>query len=243
MISFIDESGDHNLNLENLDNQYNVFVLAAVIFRDEDYDKFDRNFRRLKREIFNDDNYIIHTAEITRPSKGNDKRTKQFYNKEFRVNFYNKINDLIEETNFKIASCAIKKGEIVDAYGTYAEDPYILSFENVLNRILFECKYNGKCKIYPEKRTHTENVKLELNFLKLKNSGTRFFRGVEVDRKISEFALNDKKTNMSGLQLADLIVSPIGRHVIGKKPKPKGSEVPYSLVKSKFRYKSFTVFP
>lgn len=242
MISFIDESGDHNLELEKLDNQFNVFVLAAVIFKVKDYSQFDSDFRKLKRRLFGDENYIVHTAEINRPSKASDPRTSQFVNREFREKFYNSINKLIDNSLFKIASCAIRKEKMINRYGSNAEDPYAFCFENILNRILFEC--DGKaCKIYPEKRTHTEDVKLELNLLKMKTTGTQFFRGAEVGGMIEEFALKDKKENISGLQLADLIVTPIGRHIIAKSPKPKGNEVLFSLIKSKFRTKSFTIFP
>ena len=37
MLVFIDESGDHNLDLNNSDNQYNVFVLVAICFKDQEY--------------------------------------------------------------------------------------------------------------------------------------------------------------------------------------------------------------
>lgn len=47
---------------------------------------------------------------------------------------------------------------------------------------------------------------------------------------------------MSGIELADLIVSPIGRYLIGKKPKP-GNEITYAVVESKFRKNQLEIFP
>jgi len=47
--------------------------------------------------------------------------------------------------------------------------------------------------------------------------GTRYVRGSHIERRIRGLQLRDKKDNLAGLQLADLIVSPIGRFVLGKK--------------------------
>jgi hypothetical protein len=42
--------------------------------------------------------------------------------------------------------------------------------------------------------------------------------------------LRDKHLNVAGLQLADLVVSPIGRHVMGKPPRED-----WKIVESKMR--------
>ncbi len=52
MLVFIDESGNHNLNYIHTEDPYSVFVLGAVIFDDQEYEKFDRAFKALKYELF-----------------------------------------------------------------------------------------------------------------------------------------------------------------------------------------------
>ena len=52
LLAFIDESGNHNLDITKLDNIYNVFVLGAVCFTDVAYAEFDRRFKELKRRHF-----------------------------------------------------------------------------------------------------------------------------------------------------------------------------------------------
>ncbi len=123
-----------------------------------------------------------------------------------------------------------------------SEDPYIFSFDFLLNRILHHCN-NGNCNIFPEKRTHNEDMKLELALLKTKNTGTKLFRGAEVSRMITQFALTDKNENHSGLQLADLVVTPIGRHILGKVAKPIGNEIEYQIVKKKIAAEDLLIFP
>ncbi len=242
MIVFIDESGDHNLDIVKLDNQYNVFVLGAVCFEEESYKAFDRNFLDLKRKFFAVEDFIIHTAEITRTRKARSEHIIKFKSPEFRHSFYSEVNELILQTEFKVIACVVRKVELLDKYGEHAQDPYLFSFENVLNRVLFEAEKTDLIKIYPEKRGHPEDVKLNLAWLRTQALGTKFFRGVEVSNRVSDFRLCSKKENLSGLQLSDLIVSPIGRHIIGKEYRP-GNEVSYSSIKSKIPSKCLTVFP
>ncbi len=132
----------------------------------------------------------------------------------------------------------------MDKLSENTEDPYIFSFDFVLNRVLTHCRNtNGQCFLYPEKRTQAEDVKLELAFLRTKTTGTKNFRGAEVSKFVSEFVLKDKSTNMSGLQLADLLVSPIGRHFIGKTAKLEGNKVSYSIVKEKIDTEDLLIVP
>jgi len=133
---FIDESGDHNLNIATLDGDYNIFVLVAVIFDEEKYKKYNAVLRRIKKKLRGDDTFILHTAEITRPTKSKDKRNDLFNNPKFRNNFYHKINLFIESMDCTIVTCIINKDKLIQQYGSHAKDPYLLSFENVLNHIL-----------------------------------------------------------------------------------------------------------
>ncbi|MBI2268040.1 MAG: DUF3800 domain-containing protein [Candidatus Blackburnbacteria bacterium] len=45
-----------------------------------------------------------------------------------------------------------------------------------------------------------------------------------------------KSQNEAGLQIADLLATPIGRSILGNKPKP-GHEIDYSVLKNKFSKK------
>ena len=133
---FIDESGDHNLNKHSLDGQYNVFVLVAVVFETGSYQLFDEKFRTFKQKFRGDDKFVLHTAEITRPSRFKDERNLKFNTPEFRRQFYFGINQLLQEANFSLLYCIIEKDKLVQQYGMQSEDPYLFSFEQLLNSIL-----------------------------------------------------------------------------------------------------------
>ncbi len=242
MLVFIDESGDHNLNIAKSDHTYDIFVLSAVLINEEEYKVFDQKLRQIKTELFGNNDFIIHTREMTRPNRANDQRNKKLINPDFRYQFYTKLDHLINQTNFKIITSIIMKEKVVGKMWQNLDDPYIFSFNFLLNRVLRYC-CNENCKIFPEKRTHSEDLKLELALLKAKNTGTKLFRGVDVSRIIKQFSLTDKSENKNGLQLADLIATPIGRHFLGKKPKLIGNEIEYALLAKKIAKNDLLIFP
>jgi hypothetical protein len=52
----------------------------------------------------------------------------------------------------------------------------------------------------------------------------------QIDARIQSLILRDKKANIAGLELADLVVTPIGRHILGKK-----TQEDFKIVESKMR--------
>jgi hypothetical protein len=50
----------------------------------------------------------------------------------------------------------------------------------------------------------------------IKRSGLRYADPGKISTRIVDFVLKDKRLNIAGMQLADLVVSPIGRHLLGK---------------------------
>ncbi len=106
-----------------------------MCFNIESYNTFDAKFRALKKKYFGSETYILHTVEITRPSKAKDEKTKFFNDRKFREEFYNEMNMLITESNFSLIVCAIQKDELVRKYH-YPEDPYHFAFDNLINRSL-----------------------------------------------------------------------------------------------------------
>lgn len=240
-VVFIDESGDHNLHIKKLDTYYNTFVLWWVIFEQEAYTHFDQVFKKMKIDFFGNDNFVIHTNEITRPSNSKQAENERFNDPKFRNIFYHKINSLIESLDARIVYNIVNKNKLVDLRGSKAEDPYLLCFESLLNKILMYCP-GSQVHIYPEKRWHVENIKLETEFLKLKTTGTEFYTWSDIAQSIQRFDLVDKYENDSGLQLADLIVTPIGRNFIGKRARV-WHEVSFDIIASKVPSWGYNIYP
>lgn len=232
MYVFIDESGDHNLSIIKGDGTYNVFVLGAVLIEKSSYAEIDHAFKELKRDIFGDPNFIIHTWELTHPlNKKADPRNAILRNPDVRADFYQRINEFIESTQLTSIFCIVRKPAFQDKYA-YPHDPYELSFENILNRVLYYTT-SDEIEIMPECRGPKLDALMEGEFAKYSTTGTRFHSAEDIAKRVINFECIDKSKNMTGHQLADLLCSPVGRHSLGYKPKPPGNEVPFAVVRGK----------
>jgi len=226
-ILFLDESGDHNLTV--IDPQHSVFVLGGVI-ADREYalGAMTEKLNAFKMELFGTTDIILHTADFTRQKNGFE-RMKE---KAFCERFYAKLNQLISELNITIIACAIKKQQHMDRYGLDAVDPYSLSLNILAERFCFDIggKSAQKGKIIAEARDPTLNAQLELAWLNVKISGTHYLQAIDINNRIESLILKTKEDKIAGLEIADAIVTPIARRVLGRT-----SRVDLNIIKSKMR--------
>lgn len=225
-ILFIDESGDHNL--EKIDSQYPIFVLAGVIFGYEYYNKIAKEkIKKFKIKVFESDKIILHTADIYRNKKG----FEVLKDKKFRDKFFNQEIALIKSLDFEIVAAAIQKKKHLLRYGIAAVDPYLLSLEFLVERFIFSLdNHKEKGIIVAESRDKQLDNQLELAWLNLKINGTRFLEPSRISERIKDFKILPKSKAIGGLEIADLVVSPIGRKLIGKPIKED-----FKVIKTKFR--------
>lgn len=108
MLAFIDESGDHNLELLEND-QYPIFVLCAALFQEDEYATFDEKLKCIKSALFKTEEFILHTTEIGRPTKSKQSGNERFMHQHFRRKFFKELNLLITESNFELVCAVIKK--------------------------------------------------------------------------------------------------------------------------------------
>jgi len=230
-ILFLDESGDHNL--KKIDPQYPIFVLGGIIV-DEDYANsvLTDHLRNFKLKMLGRDDIILHTADITRSKNGFERLTDPA----FRSHFYTRLNALMRSLDFKVVACAIRKEVYLGRYGIAAVDPYTLSLNVLIERFCLELgDSTDSGYIVAEKRNVVLDSELEQAWLDLKIRGTQNLQALDIKQRILELGLRDKKANIAGLQIADLVVSPIGRFVLGKPTKED-----WQIVESKFRQDPIT---
>jgi len=225
-VLFLDESGDHNLSV--VDPQYPLFVLGGVIV-EKDYagGELPAELNDFKRRIFGRTDIVLHTADITRNRNG----FEQMKDVGFREAFYAELNALMRKLEYTVVACAVRKAEHLSRYGVAALDPYLLSLDVLVERFCYEVGSRaGDGVIVAEKRDPTLDRELDIAWLNLKVQGTRYMQAKEIDRRIIGVNLRPKSDNIAGLQLADLVVTPIGRYVLGKPTKED-----FQIVESKFR--------
>lgn len=225
-VLFLDESGDHNLAV--IDPQYPLFVLGGIIV-DKDYaeGELTREVNAFKQEMFGRTDIVLHTADISRNRNGFERMQET----PFREQFYKKLNALMRKLNYVVVACAIRKDEHLSRYGVAALDPYLLSLDVLVERLCFEVgDVPGGGVIVAEKREPTLDRQLDVAWLNLKIKGTRFLQAKAIEQRMLGLNLRDKTENIAGLQLADLVVTPIGRQALGKSLKED-----WRIVESKLR--------
>jgi hypothetical protein len=223
---FLDESGDHNL--AKIDPQYPVFVLGGIII-EQAYAEgvIQPELDSFKRDLFGTENLILHTSDLTRNRAG----FERLKDRDFRAEFYARLNALMAAWEYEVVACVVRKDEHLARYGAAALDPYLLSLDVLVERFALEIgnvRWGGT--IVVESRGYPLDAQLELAWLNLKIQGTERLRAVEVTERIRGLSIRDKRENIAGLQLADLVVTPIGRHVLGKR-----SHEDFRIIESKFR--------
>lgn len=224
-ILFIDESGDHNLLA--IDPQYPLFVLAGVIVNKEYAEsELVNKMNTFKQKVFGTTDIVLHTVEISR----NQNKFACLKDKDCRMFFYQELNYLMRQLQYTVVACVIHKDHHLSRYGTAAVDPYLFSLNILLECFGFDIGDHGKGLIVAEKRGYILDQKLKLAWENLKLQGTSHLSAKDINNRITDFCLKDKKENIAGLQLADLVVSPIGRHILGKSEKED-----FNIIRQKFR--------
>jgi hypothetical protein len=104
-----------------------------------------------------------------------------------------------------------------------------------LNRLVFDLDDNQRGKIIAESRNSVLDNQLEIAYLGSRVEGTNKVQPAEIKLKLdSSISFRQKSDNIAGLQLADMVASPIARHYLGK-PERLGNQLSYKSVFSKVR--------
>ena len=138
---------------------------------------------------------------------------------------------MIRGLKFQVVACVIRKNDHLQRYGLAALDPYMLSLDVLVERFCMDigCVVGGGV-IVAERRDPTLDRELDIAWLNLKVQGTWYVQAKAIEERIVGLNLRPKTANIAGLQLADLVVTPIGRKVLGKAIKED-----YRVVEEKFR--------
>jgi uncharacterized protein DUF3800 len=223
-IIYADESGDHSL--KSIDPQFPVFVLAFCVVRKSTYiERIVPAFQRLKFEFWGHDGVVLHAHEI-RKSVGD---FHILLNANTRTNFLERLNGVIKAAEFTIIAAVIDKQRHAQRYIDPA-DPYEISLAFCMERaqryLLNHGQGDRTTHVQVECRGRREDAKLELEFRRICDGQNMIGRMPNLDIRFT-----DKKHNSTGLQLADLVAHPIGRHVVN----PAQSNRAYDILEPKFR--------
>jgi hypothetical protein len=233
-VLFIDETGDHSLS--KIDKSYPIFVLSGIITDEAYHDgKLTKALNTFKLRHFGTTDVVLHSKEMTHPQSTKNREYLKFMDPAFRRKFYKDFEHLLARVNISVVACVIMKNKHFANYGLEAKDPYLLSFDNLLNRLVFDLTDSQRGKIVAESRNSGLDNQLEITYLTSRVEGTNKVQPAEIKLKLdSAISFKQKSDNIAGLQLADMVASPIARHYLGKKERA-GHQLSYESVFSKVR--------
>ncbi|KPV41186.1 3-deoxy-D-manno-octulosonic acid transferase [Thiohalorhabdus denitrificans] len=206
-IVYVDESGDHGLTSINPD--YPIFVLAFCLFEKRGYlEQVVPAIQDLKFRYFGHDMVILHEAEIRKARPP----FEFLLNPRLREPFMEELTDLISRAPFTIVATAIRKEAFAHRKGV-DHNPYHIAMEYGLERVFLELQGRGQRgklnHVVFERRGRQEDEALELEFRRIMDRTQMAGMGETLD-----LVLADKQVNSAGLQLADMVARPIGRHIL-----------------------------
>ena len=230
-VMYLDESGDHKL--KKINPNYPVFVLGGVIV-DRAYvrEVIEPRVQAFKQQFFGNEDVILHTVDM----RNNAGDFAFLTDPARRAVFYTELNALLQDLDYKVIAVVIRKDAHVAQYGTNAADPYLYGMEMLIERFCLELGSDlDSGLICAEKRNPTLDRELmdAWETLRTNRIGTGFASSRRIDDRIVGLDLRDKKPNLAGMQLADLVITPVGRHVLNSPE--KADQVQWSVVESKLR--------
>jgi Protein of unknown function (DUF3800) len=222
-VVYVDESGDHSL--ASIDKDYPVFVLALCIFHKRHYaEKIIPAVEKLKFNYFGHDSVVLHENEI-RKQKGD---FAFLSHRQTRDEFMERLSSIMDASNFILIACVVDKARVSKS-GNADSNPYHIALGICLEALRGFLAEKGqdqvKTHVLVECRGKKEDAELELEFRRIcdgDNPGNRILP--------FDVVFADKKTNLTGLQLADLVARPVGLNYI----RPTQSNQAFELLKKKF---------
>jgi hypothetical protein len=238
-IIFADESGSPVL--EGPDPTFPVFVLTCVLAAKNEYaDRIVPRIQRLKFEFVGHDQLILHERDIRRQQK--DFAFLQV-DAGAREAFLEQVNAIVTEAEIDVAAAVIHKVRLAQKYAN-PWSPYEIALhfcmETLLARLIELGQAGRLVHVIFESRGKKEDAELELHFRRIASNQAnwgykqRDFRALDW-----EPVFVDKKSNSSGLQLADLMARPIGLKVL----RPTQENRAFEVLRPKLAHAGMKTFP
>jgi hypothetical protein len=239
---FIDESGDHGL--VTLGTSFPVFLLCGMLTNEENYTAIRDEINAIKHLFWSKKEVILHSRDIRKC----EKEFQILFDLELKSKFYERINKVIEDSKYRILASVINKVKYIKTYGKLSNDVYELALSFIIERAIFSLdEVNGVTKeleIIIEKRGKKEDKKLQEHFQRLVARGTGFVSAERLQEVKLKIMFKDKKENINGLQLADLIAYPIARYVIEpKRANPAFYKLEQKIYKKNGKRYGLKIFP
>ena len=213
---YLDESGDHVYRATD-ESAHRFLGLLGCWFKNSDYLLFHEALEDLKKRHFHhhpDNPVILHREDILNKRKV----FKILQDDQKRAKFDNDLLTVIESADFRVVVVVIDKAALRASYGEGAGHPYHIGLGLLLQRFAgYLNRINRVGDMMAEARGGKEDNLLKDSYTRVYEHGAwgvtsaDFFQSALTSRQLK---LREKKANISGLQLADLIAHPAKQWVL-----------------------------
>lgn len=212
---YVDESGDHVYRLM-ADSPHRFLCLLGCWFRNPDYVSFHQALEALKTRHFShhpDDPAVLHREDMLNARRA----FKVLRDDERRKAFDADLLEVIAAANFRVVAVVMDKFALWRDYGDAAFHPYHIGLAFLLQRYAGYLNHISRLgDVMAEARGGKEDRLLSNAYTNIYDNGawmtpSHVFHAALTSREIK---LRQKKANIAGLQLADLLGHPIKQWVL-----------------------------
>ena len=107
---FLDETGDHGLTY--VDPNFPLFLLCGCLFNEKNLLKAKKQINEFKMTYFKTEEVILHSRDI-RKCEG---AFQILFDMNLKKSFYEDLNSIMKDLQFKIICSAINKEEYIKRY-------------------------------------------------------------------------------------------------------------------------------
>jgi Protein of unknown function (DUF3800) len=217
-VVFVDESGDHGL--DSIDPNYPVFVLAFCIISKAQYARVVLpTITEFKFHHFGHDQVVLHERDIRKDS-GDFSTLRDKARKEA---FLDELTGIIASMEMTVIASVIRKDRLVNQY-RYPANPYEMALGFGLERThMWLARHEGPGRLTSviiEQRGKREDRDLELEFRRVCDRQNIMSEVLTLEPRFVS-----KAANVPGLQIADLVARPIGRHALDPRQPNRAFEI------------------
>lgn len=249
-ILFMDESGTKNINDLGEKDEYPIFVLCGCLINRDSYSTLVENFLNIKKSFWPPDGKFKNRRVCFISSKIR-RRDGPFgpmwLPEDKKILFYESINNIVSNTNFKIIASIIDKKKHKETY-INPEIPYNLAFKFILERtLMFLAPKNKNASLVIESRSEKDNPELLSIYHSYISKGTEYIPGHKLRRHIDGLFFvpkwDSKGKSYVGVELADLCAYPIGGWYLNRTSKASEVIMPKLLNYPRHRGYGLKIFP
>ncbi|MFQ5706146.1 MAG: DUF3800 domain-containing protein [bacterium] len=237
---YVDESGDHVFR-DVYEVPHRFLCLLGCWFQNPAYLSFHDALEAVKRKhlpYHPDDPVVLHREDMTN-ARG---PFKNFRDKKQRKAWDTDLLKVIQEADYRVVAVVIDKQALRASYGDAVAHPYHLGLGFLLQRFAGYLNHiNRMGDVMAESRGGVEDRLLKESYNRVFQHGVwatdaHYFQSALTSK---ELKLNQKKANIAGLQLSDLLGHPVKQWVLRQNNLIKKDLAPFakrlmSIVKNKF---------